>query len=121
MLNTKGQNMKKSNSLTGNVTIKQGQRDILLDIKRQYMKAATNKLQNVFKKTFHEGVKYQCRQCDYLASSVGSLAEHKMTVHEGVKYRCRQCNHQTILESYLAQHKRAVFEGVRYPCGQCSH
>ena len=38
MLNTKGQNMKKSNTLAYNATIKQHPKEILLDIEGQYMK-----------------------------------------------------------------------------------
>ena len=38
LLNTKGQYMKESNILVGNATIKQNQKEILLNTKGQYMK-----------------------------------------------------------------------------------
>ena len=44
LLNTKGQYMKESNILADNATIKQQQKEVFLDIKGQYMKEQTGKL-----------------------------------------------------------------------------
>ena len=41
LLNTKGQYMKESSTLAANATIKQHQKDILLDTKGQYMKESS--------------------------------------------------------------------------------
>ena len=90
--NTKGEYMKESNTVTGNETIKQIERDILMNIK---------------------GVKYSCVQCGKQLTSQSNLAKHKRAVHEGVKYFCRQCDHQASSKSNLAKHQSSVHEGIK--------
>ena len=41
----------------------------------------------------HEGKKYPCDACDYLAIFEGSLRKHKQSVHEGMKYLCDGCDY----------------------------
>ena len=65
---------------------------------------------HIRKKIVHEEVKFPCRQCNFQATTKGSLAEHKRAVHEGVKYPCGQCNHRAKSKGDLAQHKTAVHE-----------
>ena len=38
------------------------------------------------KMSVHEGIKYQCDQCDYKATYNGNIKKHKMSVHQGIKY-----------------------------------
>ena len=72
--------MKESNTLEGNVTMKQLKKGNLTP----------------HKGAVDEGVKYPCRQCDHQATSKSHLARHKRVVHEGIKFTCRQCdNHLT--------------------------
>ena len=72
--------MKESNILAANATIKQVQKEILLNTKWQYMKESNILVSNVIIKQLTKG----------------SLAEHKRAVHKGVKYPCGQYNHQSI-------------------------
>ena len=62
LLDTKGQYMKKSNTIPGNATIKKLQKEVLLSTKGQYM--------------VHEGVKFPCMQCGQQFTSRLSLARH---------------------------------------------
>ena len=39
----------------------------------------------------HEGIKYECDQCDYQAAQQTNLKTHTMSVHEGSKYQCDLC------------------------------
>ena len=61
MLNTEEQCMNESNTLVGNVTIKQLQRDILLYKKGLYVKEsnslAGNVANNFLRRALHDGVK----------------------------------------------------------------
>ena len=50
-----------------------------------------------------------------MATTKGNLAQHKSAVHEGVKYPCRQCDYMATRKSSLARHRRAVQERVKYP------
>ena len=53
--------------------------------------------------------------------SIGNLFQHKRAVHEGVTYQCSECDYQSTSKSSLAHHKRAVHEGVKYQCSECDH
>ena len=37
------------------------------------------------KMSVHEGIKYQCSQCENKFTQKGDLKRHKMSVHEGIK------------------------------------
>ena len=52
----------------------------------------------------HEGVKYQCFQCDSKFTLKGSLKKHKLSVHEGVKYPCNQCDSQYSSKKKMMNH-----------------
>ena len=55
------------------------------------------------------------------SNSKASLAQHKRTGHEGITYQCSECDHQSTSKGYLVEHKRAVYEGVKYQCSECDH
>ena len=40
----------------------------------------------------HEGIHYSCNQCEYKATTTGSLKKHVESTHEGVRYPCDQCD-----------------------------
>ena len=69
LLDTKGQYMKKSNTIPGNATIEQLQREVFLSTKGQYM--------------VHEGVKFPCMHCKQQFTSRSSLGRHQRNVHLG--------------------------------------
>ena len=61
-----------------------------------------------------EGVNY------YLASTQKSSTRHIQTKHEGVMYDCDQCDQQFTRKSSLTLHIQSKHEGVKYDCNQCS-
>ena len=69
----------------------------------------------------HEGVKYPCDQCDYVATNSSNQKRHKNAMHEGVRYPCDQCDYAATVANDLKRHKESKHEGVRYPCDQCDY
>ena len=74
----------------------------------------------------HDGVKFQCDQCDYKTTDSRYLKQHKasehevkLTIHEGVRFPCDQCDYEATTSSSLKQHKAS--EGVTHPCDQCDY
>ena len=49
----------------------------------------------------HEGVKYDCNQCDYKATQQTNLSQHQKEIHEGVKYNCTQCDYKATHQTNL--------------------
>ena len=48
-------------------------------------------------KSIHEGVKYQCKECDYKATTlIGSLKLHQKSIHESFKYQCNECDYNSL-------------------------
>ena len=54
----------------------------------------------------HQGVKFPCNQCDFIASTTSHLKRHVESVHEGVKYPCNQCQYQATHRHHLNAHIR---------------
>ena len=50
----------------------------------------------------------------------GSLTRHILSVHEGVKYDCNQCDFRATRRGILTCHIQSVHEGVKYECNQCA-
>ena len=67
----------------------------------------------------HEGVRYECDECDYKAITRGYLTTHKQSIHEGLRYECDECDNKFITRISLARHKQSIHEGVRYECNEC--
>ena len=47
------------------------------------------------KEAKHEGIRYQCDQCEYRSVQLSGLTMHKQSKHEGVTYSCQQCAYVT--------------------------
>ena len=60
----------------------------------------------------HDGVQYQCNQCDYKAGWQGDLKMHRMSDHECVKYQCILCDSKFSSQGNLKKHKMSIHEGV---------
>ena len=75
---------------------------------------------NRHKQSIHYGIRYPCDQCEYAATENGALKKHKQSIHEGIRYPCDQCEY-TATESGLKKHKKSIHEGIRYPCDQCEY
>ena len=71
------------------------------------------------KKIVHEGVKYDCDQCNYKATQKSDLRKHIQSKHIGMKYACGQCDYRATTQSNLTAHIHSKHEGVKYACGQC--
>ena len=54
----------------------------------------------------HEGVRFQCDECDYVATTAGRLKVHKKAKHEGILFYCDLCEHSTGRRSDLKRHKK---------------
>ena len=57
-----------------------------------------------------------CDQCDFAASQLGNLKQHKKVKHERIRYPCDQCEYAATQLSVLKKHKESKHKRVRYPC-----
>jgi len=75
------------------------------------------------KKNKHEGVRYDCDECDFSSARTSSLKEHVENIHQGVRYECEyeQCSYEATTKTNLRTHERSQHEGVTYPCDQCQY
>jgi len=82
----------------------------------------------------HNGVKYPCDQCEYVATRPGNLRQHKAAKHWGVRYPCDLCDHVSTQLGNLKQHKavkhglinlkthkESIHQSIKYPCDQCDY
>ena len=69
----------------------------------------------------HEGVKYPCDKCDYLANRQYQLTRHIQSMHEGVKYSCDKCDFQANRQENLTRHIQSIHEGIKYTCDWCDY
>ena len=55
-----------------------------------------------------------CDQCDYKATTVGTLKRHKGYKHEGVCYSCNQCEYKATTTGNLKKHIDSIHEDSCY-------
>ena len=67
----------------------------------------------------HEGVRYDCNQCDYRATQQSNLNSHMKSIHEGIRYECNQCNNRAT-QTHHNFHMRLVHKEM-YDCDQCGY
>ena len=70
-------------------------------------------------KSVHDGVKYNCEQCDYKANQKGNLQQHVKSVHKGVKYSCERCYYEATKKVFLQRHVASNHERVIQSCDLC--
>ena len=58
----------------------------------------------------HEGLGYDCDQCNYRTKHRASRDMHIKSVHKGRK--CNLCDFQTSSESYVRTHRKAEQKGI---------
>ena len=59
------------------------------------------------KKAFHEGVTYNCNQCDYKSALKANLKRHIETKHEDIKkFACNFCEYRCFLKTDLQRHMK---------------
>ena len=73
---------------------------------------------NTLKKK-HQGLRYPCDQCEYVATEVHNLKLHIDSKHEGVRYPCDHCDYAATQACVLKKHIENKHEGVRFPCLRC--
>ena len=69
----------------------------------------------------HEGIRYHCDQCNYVATLSSSLKRHKKSKHKSIVYSCDQCDHEATHSGGLYKHKQSKHDGIRYPCDKCEY
>ena len=62
----------------------------------------------------HEGVRYPCNQCDYLAISQRNCNVHKQSVHQGVKYSCELCDYTASMPKSVKRHTQSKHTSAKY-------
>ena len=85
--------------------------------------SATNSSMHQHRRSFHEGIKYPCGQCDYLSVTNSSMHLHRRSVHERTKYPCEQCEYHATSNSNLKQFS-SIHEGMKQAgaeLGQTQH
>ena len=59
--------------------------------------------------------KYPCIQCEYKATTQGSLKKHILSVHQKIKYPCNQCDYKATTQGSLKKHIESIHEEVKFP------
>ena len=67
-------------------------------------------------KTVHEGVKFDCKLCDYKANRKSNLSQHVKSIHEGIKYDCKLCDYKAKQRNSLTKHVESIHEGFKFEC-----
>ena len=67
-------------------------------------------------RSMHEGLKYQCRQCDYKATQLDNLRTHEKSKHDGVRFNCKQCDQEFTLSGNLRKHLKRVHLKLNVKC-----
>jgi len=52
----------------------------------------------------HEGIMFDCNQCNYQGTRSDILTVHIKSKHLGVKYPCNQCQYQATEKNSLKKH-----------------
>ena len=63
-------------------------------------------------KAVHEGITYNCNQCDYIAIQKRLFIRHKQREHD--EMNCDKCESKTVAKKNLVRHKRYEHEGIQY-------
>jgi KRAB domain-containing zinc finger protein len=69
----------------------------------------------------HKSPQFQCKKCDYVAQSSGTLTRHVSVVHKGVRWSCRLCGYVTTVKCSMVRHIQSIHQGWRYKCPFCPH
>ena len=51
----------------------------------------------------------------------GNLTEHEQSMHQGIKYNCEECGYQASTKSHLTRHKKSIHEEMKYNCNSCDY
>jgi len=73
-------------------------------------------LENLKISRMHKNRRYPCSKCDYVATSLFLIKEHKKSSHKINRYLCDQCEYSATKARYVKKHKKAKHDGIRYPC-----
>ena len=75
------------------------------------------------KKSIHEGFRYSCDDCEYTASHLSTLKQHKESIHKGIINKVYSCDQceYTGSKSALSHHKKSKHKKTKYPGDQCNY
>ena len=71
-------------------------------------------------KAVHQGIKYDCDQCDFQSGYKNFLRIHIKKVHELYRHKCNLCDELFTNSVNLRNHIRFVHEGLHYICQICN-
>ena len=72
-------------------------------------------------KSFHEGYRHKCGNCDFEAEKIKDLKLHQYLKHEQNKHICDQCSATFKFKSRLERHIESAHLDINYPCDQCDY
>ena len=93
-----------------NLGIKQQNRDILRDTINQF-----TRILNRHKQSGHDGIKYPCDKCGFLATYKGYIKKHKESIHKAIIYSGGQCEYHATSQ----KHMNIDLGVVPYSCRRC--
>eukprot|EP00090_Calanus_glacialis_P009104 TRINITY_DN17451_c0_g1_i1.p1 TRINITY_DN17451_c0_g1~~TRINITY_DN17451_c0_g1_i1.p1 ORF type:complete len:506 (+),score=76.97 TRINITY_DN17451_c0_g1_i1:159-1520(+) len=67
----------------------------------------------------HDKITYSCNQCDFEVKYKASLRRHVQAKHEGIFFYCTLCDHKATTASHLKTHVEGQHEGITYDCDIC--
>ena len=65
----------------------------------------------------HEGLTFDCDQCDFKGASSGSLSRHTASIHEHRKFYCTTCDYKCSDSTLLKRH--VISKHKLYACELC--
>ena len=68
----------------------------------------------------YTGEQFLCDQCDFKAWTNAKIGHHKKSVHEGLRFNCEECDlsYATRIGLYTHSYKH---KGILYPCPSCDY
>jgi len=72
-------------------------------------------------KLSHEGIEYQCEQCDFVTNRIRWLDKHRRNRHSDETIKCDLCDYEHPTERGIKWHKAGKHEGRKYNCDECDY
>ena len=64
----------------------------------------------------NEGIKFDCKLCDYEANRKSNLSQHVKSIHEGIKFDWKLCDYKSIQRNSFTKHVKSIREGIKFEC-----
>ena len=69
------------------------------------------------KSSVHDGVKFQCKSCEYDTKDKDNLKRHSNSVYLSIRYACDTYEFAAVQKSKLKQHQKKHL-GIKYKCSE---